>query len=530
MDTLPKQNTGEEDRFLNGVQIVRLSALNDSPGRRERETVPFDVCGPMIGEFFVTEVRKRARKGKLSYTFTDTQAEPGFFHQTENRDSDMQALYRCRMRHGGQGHNLRVAPNGMVDLHGGLGEWARFEIQPNVDINGKLILSDPTDDNSGQYYLVSVGHTLKNEVPTYLNFRRSIYDSWTSRKTSAIKAGCLELVTERSRSSLFHIRVLYAQRPDGPFGILASQRSLIRNCFSACKQPDYCLTHEEKVSFVKDGFLICRSAVSPDLIDNALRVINRGLSDEASFYIPNNKNKTAILRAYKDKEIINKLLVNDSVMTKLRDIMEDLAIMSHDEVQTETAMTDVGINNTDGPEYLSEVGHQVALRYPADEETIANPPDLQELYKRRWHVDGVDQGKLTSFSLLVGVALSDQEVSGCGNLFVLPGSHHVIAPILEDIGAYVGKGGNNCANLWKNRKPNLEHIDPVPVLLKKGDMVVLHLRTAHSIGINLSPHIRYQCYFRLNHERLTTNRNEEVLKDMYYGFNEDIRQIARELH
>ena len=75
---------------------------------------------------------------------------------------------------------------------------------------------------------------------------------------------------------------------------------------------------------------------------------------------------------------------------------------------------------------------------------------LYIVYKKRWHVDGVDQGKLVSFSILVGIALSDQEVSGCGNLFVLPGSHHITAPILADIGAKRQK----CDVQWRKKKPN----------------------------------------------------------------------------
>ena len=48
-----------------------------------------------------------------------------------------------------------------------------------------------------------------------------------------------------------------------------------------------------------------------------------------------------------------------------------------------------------------------------------------------WHTDGLRQGKKHSFSLLVGVALSEKQVENRGNLCFWPGSHRVIHPLMR---------------------------------------------------------------------------------------------------
>jgi len=55
------------------------------------------------------------------------------------------------------------------------------------------------------------------------------------------------------------------------------------------------------------------------------------------------------------------------------------------------------------------------------------------------------------------------------------------------------------------RKPDLG--PPVQILADPGDVVFLHPKLAHRVGINASPNIRYQIYFRLRHKR------HEELKD-----------------
>ncbi len=118
-------------------------------------------------------------------------------------------------------------------------------------------------------------------------------------------------------------------------------------------------------------------------------------------------------------------------------------------------------------------------------------------------MDGIGKGRLTPFSLLVGVALSDQLESGTGNLWAIRGSHLVNGRVVSEIGERMKREGRGfSAPMWNAVRPNFEHIEPSPVLLKKGDLVIIHPKTAHAIGINLSPNIRYQIYFRVRHPEL----------------------------
>ena len=47
--------------------------------------------------------------------------------------------------------------------------------------------------------------------------------------------------------------------------------------------------------------------------------------------------------------------------------------------------------------------------------------------------------------------------------------------------------------------PKPEEVDPMSVLLKKGDAVLAHQLLPHRIGLNYSPNIRYQVYYRVKH-------------------------------
>ena len=70
---------------------------------------------------------------------------------------------------------------------------------------------------------------------------------------------------------------------------------------------------------------------------------------------------------------------------------------------------------------------QVALIFPS---IPSNDPSNWTVSKNYAHIDGVSTptngvapGKLHSFSLLVGIALTNQQDDYCGNLTVFPGSH-----------------------------------------------------------------------------------------------------------
>jgi hypothetical protein len=126
-----------------------------------------------------------------------------------------------------------------------------------------------------------------------------------------------------------------------------------------------------------------------------------------------------------------------------------------------------------------------------------------ELDGKRWHIDGLAQSKHSPFSLLVGVALSDQLREFSGNLCVFPGSHHSLQPFLQE---FVRKGYLN--QLETDGKPLGPHMieefsdkpvldRPTQVLLAKGDVVLVHQKVAHRGGPNYSKDSRNMIYFRV---------------------------------
>ena len=133
------------------------------------------------------------------------------------------------------------------------------------------------------------------------------------------------------------------------------------------------------------------------------------------------------------------------------------------------------------------------------------------------------------FDLLVGVALSDQSAAAgdSGNLHVFPGSHHLVAAhFREQADRWLRGGGEDgpadpgpplwgairrrntfkrdlkCdAGAWATRWGKALPMASEAVLLRPGDVVLLHHHLAHRAGDNTSPHVRYQVYARTSHVR-----------------------------
>ena len=136
----------------------------------------------------------------------------------------------------------------------------------------------------------------------------------------------------------------------------------------------------------------------------------------------------------------------------------------------------------------------------------------------RWHVDQTQTPY--PFDLLVGVALSDQSAAAgdAGNLHVFPGSHHLVAAHFREQADRWLRGGDDgpadpgafkrdlkCdKGTWATRWGKALPMASEAVLLRPGDVVLLHHHLAHHAGDNTSPHVRYQVYARTSHVRKGT--------------------------
>ncbi len=108
------------------------------------------------------------------------------------------------------------------------------------------------------------------------------------------------------------------------------------------------------------------------------------------------------------------------------------------------------------------------------------------------HLDGLapgTPGRPATFSLLAGIALSDQTRDDMGNLYVWPGSHLRLAAHLRRHGpeALLASNGHLLAG----------HGSPVQVHAGPGDLLLASYLLSHNIGGNTSSVVRKTLYFRL---------------------------------
>jgi hypothetical protein len=129
---------------------------------------------------------------------------------------------------------------------------------------------------------------------------------------------------------------------------------------------------------------------------------------------------------------------------------------------------------------------QIALSFPDPDAHGRLHPHLDGMYTPS---NGVPRGEIVSFTLLVGVMLSDVEEPGSGNLVIWPGTHHLYEEYFRRRGPRSLLEG----------MPDVPLPEPVAVTGRAGDVVLCHYQLAHAAGPNTSPHVRYAAYFRLEH-------------------------------
>lgn len=130
---------------------------------------------------------------------------------------------------------------------------------------------------------------------------------------------------------------------------------------------------------------------------------------------------------------------------------------------------------------------QIALRFPGfqDPPKVISP-HLDGMYTP---TNGVPEGRINSFTMLLGVMLSDVPEPYMGNLAVWPGTHRIYEKYFQEHGPEALLTG----------MPPVDLPQPVQLLGQAGDIVLCHYQVAHSIAQNVSPHVRYAIYFRLIH-------------------------------
>lgn len=221
------------------------------------------------------------------------------------------------------------------------------------------------------------------------------------------------------------------------------------------------LNPAQKRALLEDGYLVAPGLVPRPLVDEALREINHRLG----------RGRTQSMDVYADARDYWSEDTDDPAIADLlfKGGLWDLAQAA------------VGTGKL-----LRPNTGQIALRFPSVNSSHGGPAA---------HVDGfyspnAKDSKISRFTMLAGVMLSDMPRPYMGNLAVYPGTHKRIAQYIA---------ANGAADLRSGLSGKIDLGPSVQLTGKAGDCVLLHYQLAHDKEQNLSPQIRYMAYWRLWH-------------------------------
>lgn len=251
------------------------------------------------------------------------------------------------------------------------------------------------------------------------------------------------------------------------------------------------LTSEQKQTFYEQGFVKVNQLVPPLLVNAALRAINHSLGEGMN---------VADVPRFQARSYCPELQ-GDSVITDLLNKTPAWALAE----------------SLVGREKIQPVSHgQIALRFPRMENKAATPePHLDGMYTP---ANGVPSGTIKNFTLLVGVLLSDLPTPDSGNFTVWPGTHHLYEQYFREQGPRSLLQG----------MPQVCLPQPKQILGQTGDVVLCHYQLGHGVATNLSPHIRYAVFFRLNHVAKEAHKWESMT-DIWLEW-EGMREIVHQFN
>lgn len=149
---------------------------------------------------------------------------------------------------------------------------------------------------------------------------------------------------------------------------------------------------------------------------------------------------------------------------------------------------------------------QIQIRIPEAELPRAQP-------EKAMHVDGVacphlDPAELRTFSLLVGIVLSDVSDPAGGALRYVPGGHIRMAEWFRTEWSL---------GLTDQVPPYIDAEQGTPLLGHPGDLLLMHHLVPHAVGRNHTAIPRVMVYFRISHV-CHAERRLDALRDPWLDF------------
>lgn len=239
------------------------------------------------------------------------------------------------------------------------------------------------------------------------------------------------------------------------------------------------LTADELAAFTTNGMIIKRGFVPPNLVQRASSLVTdwyRNNMDQSKMATYTQRTFAPDLGGHPD--IL--ALFTDSGAT---DLVRDL----------------VG-------EYLPVTTTQIQIRVPEAELQQQQPV-------KAMHVDGVacphlDPAELRTFSLLVGVVLSDVSDPAGGALRYVTGGHLRMADWFRTEWSL---------GITAQVPPRIDAEDGTPFLGTPGDLLLMHHLVPHAVGRNNTAIPRIMAYFRVSHIDHPT-RKLDALRDPWLDY------------
>lgn len=247
------------------------------------------------------------------------------------------------------------------------------------------------------------------------------------------------------------------------------------------------LSHFQKRFFYDHGYVHVPGVVPQIMVDAALRAINHSIGQG----MPADQMHIIRQQSYAREVATQPVITDIFARTPAFQLAESL----------------IGTGRFHAPG-----SGQIALRFPSMQDPPAPPqPHLDGMYTP---YNGVPEGTIQNFTMLVGVLLSRLTAPYQGNFTVWPGTHHLYEQHFRE----------HTPQSLLNGMPPLTLPEPVQLTGEPGDIILVHYETAHSAAMNVSPHVRYALFFRLTHVEHESMK-WEAMTDIWREY-EGMREIV----